>query len=131
MMEFIMAFIMVESIITPIITLIILFFALYMAKKFGGMYKKFFIVFAIGWIFQILHSIDETLLVQAMPSMMPLEAMFLTFPEILASMRVPSPLFAILGLNFDFILVKMAFMAVCAVIITYALTIHYKLTKEK
>jgi hypothetical protein len=131
MMEFVMAFIMVESIITPIITLIILFFTLYMAKKFGGMYKKFFIVFAIGWIFQILHSIDETLLVQAMPSVMPLEYMFKTFPEILAVMPIPSPLFAIFGLNLNFILVKMSFMAVCAVIITYALTIHYKMTKEK
>lgn len=131
MMEFIMAFIMVESIITPIITLIILAFALYIAKKFGGMYKKFFIIFAIGWIFQILHSIDETLLVQAMPTMMPVEAMFKTFPEILATTFIPSPLFAIFGLNLNFILVKMSFMAVCAVIITYALVIHYKMIKEK
>ena len=131
-MEPLLIYIAVESIVTPIICSLSLILSIWMAKKFGGMFKKFFVIFAIAWIFQILHSIDETFLVQAMPNMMPQEMLFKTFPEIFSQMgEIPSPLFMMLGLRINFFLVKMSFMVLCAGLIAYALYVHHKITTGK
>ena len=126
----IIGFVMVESIITPIIVAVGSVISLYMAKKFGGVYRQFFILFAIGWLFQLLHSIDETLLVITVGTNMP-PGPPPTIPQFLSMAPIFSPIFQGISVNLDFFSVKMIFMVISAFAIVLGLFIYNRLIEKR
>lgn len=127
----IMGFVMLGSFLEPVAIAIGIILSLYMAKKFGGVYRKFFILFAVGWLFQLLHAIDETLLVKAFGSQPQQPGPPPTFPQLLKIAPTYSPIFQGLGINIEFFSVKMTFMIISAVAIVLGIFIYNRLIERR
>lgn len=122
----------IDAVMTPIVSGLILFLAFLIAKKFGGLYRKFFIIFGIGWIFQTLHRIDESILLVMMPKMAPEGRLNMSFPAIIEKMGIPpSPILKVFGLNVPWLTFKFLVLAIGAGLIACALFIHYKITSTE
>lgn len=132
MVELALIYITISSIILAIISAIEIALIFWIGKKFGGLYKKFFLFFGIAWIFMTLHRIDETLLTLALPKVLPPEAIMMTYPEIIEKFgSPPSPIFMMLGIPVDFLAIKIGFLLIFSAVIVVALYFHYKITAGK
>jgi hypothetical protein len=132
MPELALIYITISSVVLAIVSAIQIFLIFWIGKKFGGLYKKFFFLFGIAWIFMTLHRIDETLLVFALPSVLPPEALMMSYSQIVSKFGPsPSPILMMFRIPADFLIVKIGFLLIFALVIGFALYLHYKITAGK